>query len=172
MNISKNPVLTGLQKALRVHTLDGDFMVDPAQDPLGYKNLLERQHDAYSQESRAAAQQAAPDPLAFGRNPGLEAFSRSQEDGATGVAGWNRNWAAWQEAPQVLADNTSAHVAVDYTGANLPKHTETLRPASESPAWVGLQNAAIQKRTQPVPPALPESHEAFMSRLEKKFGKR
>lgn len=105
MASAKNSLL-GLQKALKIHTGDGDYTIDPAQDPVGYANLLERSRDQRVLEARAV-QDAAP--VTPGLDPGQvqqnKVINRSAEDAAMGPAGFNRQWAGFFEAPNVLQDN-------------------------------------------------------------------
>lgn len=109
MASAKNSLL-GLQGALKVHTGDGDVDINPADDPLGYGNLLERNHDQRVAEMRTAEDAAPLNPsLDPAQNAFFKTFNRSQEDAAMGPAGFNRQWAGFLEAPNVLADNDPAH---------------------------------------------------------------
>lgn len=99
--MSAIPSVLGLKKALTIHTGNGDVGIDPEQDPLGYKQLLGQSLDERVRTQRAAADAVAPPDM------GTQ-IARSAEDGATGPAGWNRNWAEFGEVPRVLEDNTGA----------------------------------------------------------------
>ena len=48
-----NPALLGLKHALTLHTGRGDFTVDPAEDPLGYEQLLQESSDERERQANA-----------------------------------------------------------------------------------------------------------------------
>lgn len=155
MAIAKS--VLGLQKALKVHTGDGDYEVDPSLDPQGYGDLLGRSRDQRVMESRAAADAL---PLEAGIDPAQDAYfktvNRGAEDGAMGPAGFNRQWAGFLEAPRVLEDNNP--------GTRYRMNYSTMGNRAQTLAGLSIKRPDIHP--------MPETHEAFMARMAKKFGAR
>lgn len=178
MAISKS--VLGLQKALRVHTGEGDYTVDPSHDPTGYGNLLGRSYDARMAENRAVEDAT---PLEAGIDPAQNAyfktFNRGQESAAMGPAGFNRNWAGFFEAPRVLEENNpGTKYRIDAGSLNLPTEQYGSPDASGALQRVGtvaprgslaedLATQSLKKKTRE---AMPESHEDFMARMAKHYG--
>ena len=147
----------GLQKVLRVHTgTGGDYSVDPSRDPQGYGNVLERSYDARVQEDRAQEDAAPPNPsMNSAQATYFKTFNRGQEDAAMGPAGYNRKWAGFLEAPQVLEENNPGTTyRTNYSG-------------------MGAANTLAQmSKKRPSQKPMPETHDAFMTRMATKFGAR
>lgn len=96
--------MTNPSQRLTMHTGVGRTeQVDPAEDPYRYQDLLLLSRDERVRQQRAQADTASP--LEPGRNTVMEVFNRQQEDGATGLGGYNRQWVPFFEGPRVAADN-------------------------------------------------------------------
>jgi hypothetical protein len=98
-----------------------------------------------------AAQFASPNPAQQGY---FNTFNNMQEDGATGRAGYNRQWVPLLESLKGKRVNVAGSGLPTSTYAD-PDHTGTLTRQSDEDV------AALRSRARP----MPEGHEAFMQRL-------
>lgn len=176
------PRLTNL---MRVRTNDGVVDADPSADPLGYGKLLEASSDHRVTQGR---QREDATPLPAGLDPAqseyFKTFNRSQEDGAMGPAGYNRPWAGFLEAPQVVGENAGMSSRIDarsmsalrsrtHPGADDgPYGAFGSGPATEGPygsfgsgpATEGPYGRIVGNSTP-----LPESHESFVARTRRRI---
>lgn len=149
----KNSVL-GLQKALKVRTAGGDVTVNPAEDPNGYGGLLGQHYDARMAEQRQVEDAT---PLPADVDPAQAAYfktvNRGAQDAAMGPAGYNRQWAGFLEAPEVLAENNpGATYRIDPTGLGNPAAQlagisgKKKRPLPQTDAEFLAGNPGLKKR--------------------------
>lgn len=125
-----------LSNMMRVRTNDGVVDTDPSADPMGYGKLLEASYDHRVAQQR---QQEDATPLQAGIDPAQAAyfkgFNRSQEDGAMGPAGYNRPWAGFLEAPQVIGENAGMPARLNPRGlsSSISSLRSRTRPGGEGP---------------------------------------
>lgn len=126
----------------------------------GLRQALGQRHDQRVFDQRQE-EDALPLPagLDAAQNNYFKTFNRGQQDAAMGPSGYNRQWAAALEAPNVAAeaDPNSAHkYRVDYGSLDLPVDQysgpagSNLQLQAENPALAALRRATPQTQMPPI----------------------